>query len=263
MKLELYFPTKELYITQRFGETALLPYYKANGVNFVGHNGMDFATKHGEPIRASHDGIAFYQVDKNQGHGVVLITDKKYEYGAGECLFKTIYWHLCDAKEEPNFASPVYKNDQKKGTPVKVGDIIGYADSTGLSTGDHLHFGLKPVQEGEPKNSYINIAQNNGYQGAIDPMPYFNGKYAEDAQKFIFSKDITWSDENEDVRQLQKRLKTLGFFNARETGYYGEVTRDAVYAFQLKYVKLSWWAKVVGRGQYCHKATREALNKLI
>lgn len=264
MKFELYKPIMPWLVTQNFGDTALLPYYKANGINFVGHNGIDIAAAHGTPVRASHDGTAYYQIDQNQGHGVVIITNEQYDYAGTQCYFKSLYWHLCDPVKEPTFKSPLYNKNPNIGVPVQAGDIIGYADNTGLSTGNHLHFGVKPVAKGEPNNTWGNILQNNGTQGAIDPAPFFNGKFAENAKRFIFSKDIEMGDDNEDVRQLQKRLRTLGYFNyPTDTGYYGNSTRTAVYAFQLDHVKLGWFAKNIYRGIYCSKATREALNGLL
>lgn len=261
MKLSLYYPVKPFYVTQKFGETAFLDYYKNNGITFTGHNGIDMVAHHGEPIRASHDGYAYYEIDSKQGHGVVLYSKNMYELLDGtKSYIKTIYWHMVDPAKEPQYASPII---DKNGIEVKTGDVIGYANSSGLSTGDHLHFGLKPVALGEPKHTWYNVLQDNGYQGAIDANPYFNGIFAEDANNFVFNKDIELGDKNEDVRQLQKKLKNLGYFTGIfMTDYYGEKTREAVFKFQLEHVKMGWWARNVFRGMYCHKLTREVLNKL-
>ncbi len=69
--------------------------------------------------------------------------------------------------------------------------------------------------------------------------------------------------EGEEVVQLQKKLRRLGYFTyPTNTGYYGESTREAVYRFQLENIKnLGWLAKNIFRGLYCYKLTREALNK--
>lgn len=170
-KLELSYPINQpIIINQKFGEN-LNPTYKAQGL--PGHNGIDFRAYHGQPVYATHDGMASFQIDSGGGHGVVIITDKTFEYEGEEVYFKSISWHLCDGLKEPNFQSPIA--DKTGFVKVKNGELIGYADNTGNSTATHLHFGLKPVAKGEDWGSSYNVAQHNGYNGAIDPMPYFDG----------------------------------------------------------------------------------------
>lgn len=76
MKLDLIYPLDKVVIAQPFGVNG--EWYRANGVNVKGHNGIDMWTKHGDPVYATHDGYASYQIDANGGHGVVIITDKEY-----------------------------------------------------------------------------------------------------------------------------------------------------------------------------------------
>jgi hypothetical protein len=239
--LELYYPAKPWYVNQKFGETANLEYYKNNGVIFVGHNGIDAATMHGQPLYAAHDGVVEVQVDVNQGHGVVLRTLEMFRYKERGAYFKTIYWHMIDN-------IPV-----KTGQVVKAGELIGYADSTGLSTGDHLHFGLKPLRK-RSDGTFYNVEEGNGTHGAIDPAPYFNNKYASDlSAKFVFKNDLEFGNRNPDVKQLQMRLKALGYFpqGVECTDFYGVTTRESVFKFQKDHLVLSWWARYVHRGWYC------------
>ena len=159
MRLQLYFPLQKPYfITQFFGPSQL-PIYKQLGM--LGHNGLDCASPRGKPVLASHDGQVVYAgQDGNEGYGVVIRTLTTFEYNGQEMFFKTLYWHLL-----ANI--PV-----RVGQRVRIGDIVGYADSTGLSTGDHLHFGLKPQYQGANEWTWFNAEQNNGYFGGIDPEPY-------------------------------------------------------------------------------------------
>lgn len=184
-KLVLSNPVKPHGVNQPFGVDPKT--YKQFGLK--GHNGLDLHLIRGQPIYASHDGIAFYQEDSSQGHGVVVITDKPYDYKDGLSFFKTIYWHMCDPVKQPSFASPVYKIvgvNTGKSTPVKRGELIGYGNNTGFSNGDHLHYGLKPVKTGKaPKQGdapdlnigkWKNVEQDNGFLGSIDPTPYLEGE---------------------------------------------------------------------------------------
>jgi len=188
MKLQLTYPLQSVNISQIFGANPQI-YSQAMYGGIKGHNGIDFVAGHGTPIYASHDGVAFYEYDGGQGEGVVLRTNDQFDDGAGgQCYYKTIYWHMCDPIKEPKLTSPVYKAvgfkpDQtgvsQIGWKVSLGDLIGYADNTGASTGDHLHFGLKPVAQGESNGAWYNTEQANGYNGAIDPQPFFDGSYPQ------------------------------------------------------------------------------------
>lgn len=225
MKLQLSYPTKKVYINQGFGKNNLTV-YKDQGMN--GHNGIDFMAPHGTPIYASHDGYASYQVDGAGGHGVVLITDKEYEYGDGQCYFKTIYWHMVDFLREPQYKSPIA--DKTGFTFIKRGEVIGYANNTGQSTGSHLHFGLKPVVRGEHWGTWYNLESQNGFYGSIDPKPYL-------PQETIieFTKWMKRGDENEEVQKLQAFFLRTGRMKPilKGFGYYGPATQMAVKQFQI------------------------------
>lgn len=160
-RLELYFPIRKPYfITQFFGQNNL-PIYKELGL--LGHNGIDVACQRGTPVLAAHDGIIVYAgMDGNEGIGVVIRTNEQFlDINNQPQWFKSLYWHLINNV-------PV-----RVGQQVRIGDIIGYANSTGLSGGDHLHFGLKPQYPGENNTTWWNSENTNGYKGAIDPEQYF------------------------------------------------------------------------------------------
>lgn len=194
MTFEIFYPCVPYSVNQGFGVNGA--YYKAHGININGHNGLDLRAYHGQPIYAAHDGVAYFETDDSQGEGVILITNQACEYKGTQVFFKSIFWHMVDGQKEPRFKSPVLIYNQANkgnGMPVKRGDIIGYADSSGLSTGDHLHFGLKPIVPGNTGvdinqldstdigiGNWRNVEQTNGYLGAINPVPYSNGRYANE-----------------------------------------------------------------------------------
>lgn len=86
------------------------------------HNGVDLACAAGTPIYASRGGlveVAGYQPD-GAGNYIQL------NHGDG---FRSIYMHMT------NYIV-------KQGEYVAPGQIIGYVGNTGLSKGNHLHFGI-------------------------------------------------------------------------------------------------------------------------
>lgn len=164
MKLSLYYPIKPVHINQVFGANAA--YYQQT-FGQKGHPGIDFMATTGQPVYATHDGSAIYIKDKYGGEGIWL-------YGNG---YITIYWHLI-GDTDPKLPPPIPFNSGGVRTPVKAGDLIGYADNTGApyeSTGTHLHFGLMLTAE----NGTI-LNPDNGYDGCVDSEPHLNGICAQD-----------------------------------------------------------------------------------
>lgn len=171
-KLQLFYPLQDILITQKFGENQV-PIYKTWGL--LGHNGLDCVRGKGfnisgSNVRASHDGeVTYAGADFLSGYGVVIRTLEQFlDIDGNPQYFKSIYWHL-----DPKILVRV-------GQKVKIGDIVGLADSTGRVTAAHLHFGLKPIVSGESMWTWDNVFQANGYNGAVDPEPYFFGISAYD-----------------------------------------------------------------------------------
>ena len=164
--LKLLRPLKPWVVTQPFGTNG--EYYRANGIPIKGHNGLDLSATDEQPIYAAHDGVIMYAgADNRAGLGVVIRTNETYDYNGQEMHFKTIYWHL------KSFVV-------KYGDKVDPGDLIGYADNTGVSPATHLHFSLKPIFQGEADYLWYNAEDTNGYLGNVDPTPYLLEEYAQD-----------------------------------------------------------------------------------
>jgi murein DD-endopeptidase MepM/ murein hydrolase activator NlpD len=177
----LYQPLNPFIVFQKFGENAACSNPDKTGVvsqlpdgtcpagkvklyplfGVQGHTGIDCIAKKWQPVYASADGfVEELQTEEARGLGVGIITDQKYfctETGKEE-YFKYRNWHFISM-------------DVEKGDKVKIGDFLGYADSTGYSSGDHLHFELKPVAQNS-NGVWYNILQSNGYFGSVDPIPY-------------------------------------------------------------------------------------------
>lgn len=128
-------------LTQGFGDRAMQ--YGQYGL--LAHNGIDLFYQDGTEVFASHDGVCERKDDGSSSYG-------KYYTVTGNG-FKTYYAHL--------------KSYVRPDGPVKVGELLGLGDSTGNSTGPHLHFTVKRINKA---GNVLN--QSNGYSGAVDPMQY-------------------------------------------------------------------------------------------
>ena len=85
------------------------------------HQGVDLAAPAGTPIYASRGGVVTTASYSNSAGYYVTIN-----HGDG---FSSIYMHMT------NYVV-------SSGTAVSQGQLIGYVGSTGISTGNHLHFGI-------------------------------------------------------------------------------------------------------------------------
>ncbi len=162
--MKLYRMLKANYITQLFGQN-LSPLYAQWGLK--GHNGIDFLANDGEPIYWNcgdcEGKVIKTSEEVNEGIGVVVITEDR------DGIFQHRFWHL-------------KKTLCKVGDILSSGDVLGLADSTGQSTGTHLHYDLKPMKKDQYGN-YEQLYPENGYNGAIDPMPYYNSVFILDLLK--------------------------------------------------------------------------------
>ena len=88
------------------------------------HLGVDYAADTGTPIWAIADGrVTFAGVRGGNGNLIVIAHDGDYETRAA---------HLSR-----------FADGMRRGREVRQGEVIGYVGSTGLSTGPHLHFGVR------------------------------------------------------------------------------------------------------------------------
>jgi len=117
-------------ITSRYG-TRIHPVFKTRAT----HTGIDISGKKGDPVRAAAPGEVLY-TGWLRGYGQVIILD----HGGN---LTTVYAHLSGI-------------DTNEGNKVAAGDLIGRVGSTGVTTGNHLHFEVRV----------------NG--NTADPMKYLN-----------------------------------------------------------------------------------------
>ena len=166
--LKLLKPLHPFLVTQYFGKDKTDPQYLEayKKLGLLGHNGWDCVRPspnltEGANVRASHDGEVMYAgADACFGYGVVLKTLEPFDYNGAPTFFKSIYSHID------------HKIPVKVGQKVEAGDIIATASHTGCNVKPHLHWGLKPIYQGESPWTWYNVEQGAGYLGAIDLEPY-------------------------------------------------------------------------------------------
>jgi murein DD-endopeptidase MepM/ murein hydrolase activator NlpD len=112
-----------------------------------GHTGIDVYATRGQGVFCSQKGVVS-SIDTNPRTGLDVriiseINGKKYRH---------FYEHLLGYQHEV-------------GAVVETGELIGWADNTGFSAGDHLHF---------------QVEEWVGYWKPIDPVPLMSDKFAVD-----------------------------------------------------------------------------------
>ncbi len=134
------------------------------------HDGLDFAMPIGTEILSASAGTII-----SAGPGLYGTTIQiEHSWGV------SYYGHLSDTSVQA-------------GDKVKVGQIIGYSGNSGVTTGPHLHFGIRPVSP--------NLL--NGYHGMIDPAPYLQGIILP---KILGTKDGKAIQNRARVRQIKNKF---------------------------------------------------------
>lgn len=145
--MKLFRPVKPFIINQRFGENqACIP---VNGGAVItcdgnnppkgyksvygkkGHLGLDLHALHNQPVYCALDGVVdSVDTDPKSGLDVKVVSETEGR------KFKHVYEHLLGYQP-------------KIGDTVDAGSLIGWADNTGYSAGDHLHFQLEEWIKGK------------------------------------------------------------------------------------------------------------------
>jgi murein DD-endopeptidase MepM/ murein hydrolase activator NlpD len=153
-------------ITQRYGDTAMVAWYQAHGLNLTSHNGIDivigdsiqtYGTKLVCPVPNAQLSMTWFTDPMSTaGNGIQIGWDD------GADRYNLIFWHCSEIVSQETY---------------KEGDIVGYIGNSGLVkppptpqqpfNGSHLHLGLR-------KNNVL-----------IDPLTIF------DKDEWFISEDTT------------------------------------------------------------------------
>lgn len=100
------------------------------------HPGIDFKGEMGEPVFSTATGIV-ERCDWYNGYGNAVVLRHSDE-------ITVLYGHLS-------------KINVVLGQKVNAGDVIGFIGSTGRSTGPHLHYEIRRINEDINPNQYLNL----------------------------------------------------------------------------------------------------------
>ena len=131
-----------------------------------GHLGLDLRTVHNQEVYCIQRGVV-NQIDTDPRSGLDVRIISTIE----NRKFKHIYEHLMGYQ-------------CKIGDIIETGQLVGWADNTGYSSGDHLHLQVEELI--------------NGIWVPIDPLPLM----AE-----IFAKDILWT--NSKLKYISEQIAKL------------------------------------------------------
>ena len=167
-----------------------------NLMGMKSHGGIDRGCFFREPVYfdANFEGWMKSEVDNTGGIGVDVVSNERLiQCTEPNChekhYIKRRYWHL----------ERVIGYDKK---PIKLGDAIGLGDSTGASSGNHVHEGTKWCDK-----QGRGLHTNNGYFGNFDYTdPRIGGQYYP-----IFVRDIVGLPP-EKLDLAQKLSKTIYAF---------------------------------------------------
>lgn len=170
--MRVYRPVRTNLIRQTFGlkgtAISMLPLY--NKLGYKAHSGFDFAVnckdsfiKHGGQCESIYNSIigtgdltvTLIQKDDEKGYGIIALD---------EVWNKFYFWHF-------DIIDPLIYVGRK----LKLGDLLGTAGNTGVSTGAHLHLEYHPYNEDV----------NNGFFGAEDFEPFYDNRFCLDIKSQI------------------------------------------------------------------------------
>lgn len=203
-RLYLFWPTDYPTVSQAFGANPEI--YGKYGL--PGHEGLDIRAPLNTNVYACADGkVYFIETDPSvhvYGKHIRICHDNGY---------RTVYGHLAEVKV-------------RKGQQVKAKELIAKADSTGNSTGHHLHLTLK--KEGATERGETHFRND-----IIDPTPFLVYPHQEAAAMEALNVSSTSS-----LSPYPWVNPCLVGLNIREDGSMQEVDFTVMRTAQLEAVKV-------------------------
>ena len=207
---------------------------RANGTRT--HLGIDIIAAKMTPVVAATAGTVTYVVSPQAswGYSVSIRDAEGYQYR---------YLHLNNdtpgTDDGKGGEANAYAPGIRRGTKVAAGDILGWVGDSGNAeaTVSHLHFEIRDPGR-TPIGPYESLRASAAARADVTVKDAGAGTGSEGgdlgpASTYFFTKPLAPGSRGEEVRQLQARLRALGYFTyPTNTGYFGPVTQAAVTAFQ-------------------------------
>lgn len=206
------------------------------------HLGIDIITDKMTPVLSAVDGVISYIVspEASWGYSLSVRDIDGYEYK---------YLHLNNdslgTDDGKGGEAHAYAPGIERDIPVHKGELLGWAGDSGNaeSVGAHLHFEIwSPMRSAlNPYDSLVRAASSTSLVTVTDlanaakkPEVITVGKSGR--ANYVFTKKLAKGMKSEEVRQLQIKLKALGYLKGViPTGYFGPTTKTAILALQKKY----------------------------
>lgn len=202
------------------------------------HLGNDIIAAKMTPLVAVTDGIVSFvaRPEARWGYEVEIQDSEGYSYS---------YLHINNdtpgTDDGMGGEANAYPPTIQRGVTIARGTIIGWVGDSGNAedTVPHLHFEIRDPS-GAHINPYPSLLAASGGKGVNASGPRTNTPDSVERERLldlrhIFTKELSFGAESAEVRQLQRVLKTLGHFNySSATGYFGDVTKQAVLSYQKK-----------------------------
>lgn len=202
------------------------------------HQGNDIIAAKMTPLLAAVDGyVNFLAIpEASWGYEIELQDDEGYTYD---------YLHVNNdtpgTDDGLGGVTNAYAPGVVRGMRVTKGQFIGWVGDSGNAeeTVPHLHFEMHDPSHAviNPFPSLVLASDGKGVSSTLPSTgvvePTFEERKA--SLRHIFSQSLTVGAESTEVRQLQLTLKAMGYFTYPiATGYFGQITKDAVVAYQKK-----------------------------
>ena len=205
------------------------------------HLGNDIIAPKMTPLVSAVDGVVSYVVSPQAswGYSISIRDNEGYQYR---------YLHINNdtpgTDDGLGGEANAYVAGIKRGVQVTAGQHIGWVGDSGNAEGtvSHLHFEIRDPNRvvinpydslvASALKSPLGSAIKTGSTVAIELHASEGDLGVVAGSAYIFILDLKEGDRNEAVRQLQIKLKALGYFTSTVTDYFGAITKAAVANYQ-------------------------------